>query len=112
MVEKARIEPEKTREMQERSKERNLIIRQIKENGSMTVEELSNATGIDKPKVLKHLIAMTQFGKVQVVGERQNQLLMAFHLKRKLEEDSFRVRGRYALARDTNTNFLRLIVSI
>ncbi len=73
MVEKARIEPEKTREMQERSKERNLIIRQIKENGSMTVEELSNATGIDKPKVLKHLIAMTQFGKVQVVGERQNQ---------------------------------------
>lgn len=73
MVEKARIEPEKTREMQERSKERSLIIRQIKENGSMTVEELSNATGIDKPKVLKHLIAMTQFGKVQVVGERQNQ---------------------------------------
>ena len=73
MVEKARIEPGKTTEMQERSKERNLIIKEIKKNGSMTVEELSNATGIDKPKVLKHLIAMTQFGKVQVVGERQNQ---------------------------------------
>ena len=73
MAEKARIEPEKTREMQERSKERNLIVKEIKKNGSMTVEELSNATGIEKPKVLKHLIAMTQFGKVQVVGERQNQ---------------------------------------
>jgi predicted ArsR family transcriptional regulator len=70
---KARIEPEKTREMQERSKERNLIVKEIKKNGSMTVEELANATGIEKPKVLKHLIAMTQFGKVQVVGERQNQ---------------------------------------
>ena len=73
MAEKARIEPEKTREMQERSKERNLIIKEIKKNGSMTVEELANATGIEKSKVLKHLIAMTQFGKVQVVGERQNQ---------------------------------------
>jgi len=73
LAEKARIEPEKTREMQERSKERNLIAKEIKKNGSMTVEELSNATGVEKSKVLKHLIAMTQFGKVQVVGERQNQ---------------------------------------
>lgn len=73
MAEKAKTDPEKTKEMQERAKERNLIIKEIKKNGSMTVEELSNATGIDKPEILKHLIAMTQFGKVQVVGERQNQ---------------------------------------
>lgn len=73
MVEKTNAEPEKTKQMQERSKERNLIVKELKKKDSMTVEELSNATGIEKPKVLKHLIAMTQFGKVQVVGERQNQ---------------------------------------
>lgn len=84
MAEKARIEPEKTKEMQERSKERNLIIKEIKKNGSMTVEELSNATGIDKPKVLKHLIAMTQFGKVQVVGERQNQFAYGLPSEKKI----------------------------
>lgn len=72
MSEKAKIDPQKAKEMQERARERNLILKELK-NGSMTVEELSKASGIDKPKVLKHLNAMTQFGKVQVLGERQNQ---------------------------------------
>ena len=74
MSEKPKIDPEKTKEMQERSKERNLIVREMKNQRSLTVDELSKATGIEKSKLLKHLIAMRQFGKVQVVGERDNQL--------------------------------------
>jgi len=70
-----KIAPEKAKEMQERARERNLIIRQMKEQGSATVEELSKATGIDKSKLLKHLIALRQFGKVSIVGERNDQLV-------------------------------------
>ena len=50
-----------------------MILKEIAKNGSMTIQELSQATGIDRSKVLKHLNAMAQFGKVQVVGERQSQ---------------------------------------
>jgi predicted ArsR family transcriptional regulator len=72
--EKPRIDPKKTKEMQERTKERSLIIREMKNQRSLTVEELSKTTGIEKSRLLRHLIAMRQFGKVQVVGERDNQL--------------------------------------
>lgn len=74
MSEKPTIDPKKTKEMQERTKERNLIVREMKNQRSLTVEELSKTTGIEKSRLLKHLIAMRQFGKVQVVGERDNQL--------------------------------------
>lgn len=75
MTEKPKISPEKSREMQERNKERNLITKEIKARGASTVEELSNATGIEKSKLLRHLIAMRAFGKVQIVGDRDNQIL-------------------------------------
>jgi predicted ArsR family transcriptional regulator len=69
------MSPEKAKEMQERNKERNLIIQAIKKDGSSTVEKISNATGIEKWRVLRHLIAMRAFGKVQIVGDRDNQLV-------------------------------------
>lgn len=77
MSEKPRTDPKKTKEMQERTRERNLIIREMKNQGSLTVEELSKTTGIEKSKLLKHLIAMRQFGKVSIVGERDNQFVYA-----------------------------------
>jgi Mn-dependent DtxR family transcriptional regulator len=73
LTEKLKIDPEKTREIQERTRERNLIIKEMKDKASMTVGELSAATGIERSKLLKHLIAMRQFGKVSVVGERDDQ---------------------------------------
>ena len=73
MSEKPKMDPEKTKAMQERTKERNLIVQGMKNQGSMTVEELSKITGMEKPKILKHLIAMSQFGKVLIVGERDRQ---------------------------------------
>lgn len=75
MSQAAKISPEKTREMQERTKERNLIIQQLKAHGPSTVNELSKTVGMDKAKLLKHLVAMRQFGKVVVLGERDEQLI-------------------------------------
>jgi len=74
VAEKPRISPEKTKEMQERARERNLILQQMKNQGPSTIDELSKATGLEKSNLLKHLIAMKQFGKVLIVGERDNQL--------------------------------------
>jgi DNA-binding transcriptional regulator GbsR (MarR family) len=47
----------------------------MKNHNSLTIDELSKATGIEKSRLLKHIIAMRQFGKVLIVGEQDNQLL-------------------------------------
>jgi DNA-binding transcriptional ArsR family regulator len=75
LSEKTKVDPEKTKAMQERTKERNLVIKEIKSQGPLTVEELSKAIGMEKSKLLKHLIAMRQFGKVAITGERNNQFV-------------------------------------
>lgn len=75
MSEKPRIDPKKTKEMQERTKERNLIIQEIKSRGPLTIEELSKTVKIEKSRLLRHLITMSQFGKVQTVGERDDQFV-------------------------------------
>jgi len=75
MSEKPKIEPEKAKEMQERAKERNLILKGIKNQGPSTLDELSKATGIEREKLFKHIIAMRQFGKIAIAGERDNQLV-------------------------------------
>jgi transcription initiation factor IIE alpha subunit len=75
LSEKPKVDPEKTKAMQERAKERSLVVKEIKNKGPLTVEELSNAIGMEKSKLLKHLIAMRQFGKVSVAGERDNQFV-------------------------------------
>jgi len=75
LSEKSKIDPEKAKEMQERAKERNLILREMKNQGPSTIDELSKTIGMEKSRLLKHLIAMKQFGKVLVVGERDNQLV-------------------------------------
>jgi predicted ArsR family transcriptional regulator len=85
LSQKPRVDPEKTKAMQERTKERNLIIQGMKNQGSLTVEELSKITGIEKSRLLRHLIAMSQFGKVLVVGERNNQLVYDLPLETKCQ---------------------------
>ncbi len=75
MAEKPKIPPEKAKEMQERSRERSLILNQLKDQGPQTLDELSKVTSIDKEKLFKHMIAMRQFGKIAIAGERDNQLV-------------------------------------
>ena len=75
MAEEPKIAPEIAKEMQERAKERSLILREIKNQGPSTIDELSKITGIDKEKLFRHMIAMRQFGIVVIAGERDNQLV-------------------------------------
>jgi len=75
LSEKPRIPPGKMKEMRERASKRNLVLREIKNRGPSTIDELAKVTGMEKSNLLKHLIAMRQFGKVLVVGKRDNQLV-------------------------------------
>jgi len=75
LSEKSKIAPEKAKEMQERAKERSLILREIKNQGPSTLDELAKVTGIEKEKLFRHIIAMRQFGKIAIAGERDNQLV-------------------------------------
>jgi hypothetical protein len=75
MSERQKLAPEKAKEMQERAKERSLILKEMKNIGPSTLDELSKATGIDREKLFKHVIAMRQFGKIAIRGERDNQLV-------------------------------------
>jgi len=72
---KPRIAPEKAKKIQERNIERNTILRGIRSQGPSTIEELSKVTGMEKSKLVGHLLAMRQFGKVSVVGQRDDQLV-------------------------------------
>ena len=83
LSEKSNLDPQKTKAMQERTKERNLIVREMRSQGPLTVEELSKAVGIEKSQLLKHLIVMGQFGKVSIVGERDNQFVYGLPQERK-----------------------------
>jgi len=75
MSAKPRISPETAKLMQERTKERSLILNQLKSNGPMTLDELTKTTGMEKERLFKHMIAMRQFGKIAITGERDNQLV-------------------------------------
>jgi len=75
LAEKPKISPEKAKEMQERAKERSLILKEIKNQGPLTLDELSKTIGIDREKLFRHIIAMRQFGKIAITGERNNQLV-------------------------------------
>lgn len=75
MSEKPKISPEKQKEMQERAKERSLILKELKSQSPKTLDELSKTTGMDREKLFKHIIAMRQFGKVAIAGERDDQLV-------------------------------------
>jgi predicted transcriptional regulator len=75
LPEKSTISPEKAKEIQERVGERNLILAEIANRGPSTISELSKTTGIKKSKLLRHLTAMRQFGKVTIVSEGDNQLI-------------------------------------
>jgi hypothetical protein len=75
LAEKSTVDLEKSREIQERNKERTLIIQEMKNRGASTIDELANFTRMEKTKLFRHLVAMRQFGKVSIVGERDSQLV-------------------------------------
>ncbi len=78
VLKKPAISPEKAKEIQERARERNVILVELINRGPSTIGELSKPTGMEKSKLLRHLTAMRQDGKVSVVGERDNQPVYGF----------------------------------
>jgi predicted ArsR family transcriptional regulator len=67
----------KMKPIYERNKERGRILEEFKAKEQMTVDELAESTHLQKWKILKHLIALRQLGRVTIVGERDNQFLYA-----------------------------------
>jgi len=77
-LEKPTISQEKAREIKERARERNIIIVELVNRGPSTIGELSKPTGFEKAKLLKHLTALRQDGKVAIVGDRDDQAVYGF----------------------------------
>ena len=73
--EKKKIDPEKLRIIQERNKERGLILKELKEKGPSTLDKLSEATGLEKEKLFKHIVALRQLGKIAFVDKKENEFV-------------------------------------
>lgn len=80
-LKKPSVSPERAKEIEERARERNVILVELINRGPSTILELSKPTGIERSTLFKHLTAMRQDGKVSVVGERDNQPVYALSEK-------------------------------
>jgi len=75
--EKRKVNKAKAKAMAEYAKKRGLILKEIKNRGSATIPEISEATGLQESDVFKHVTTLTQFRKVIVVGEKEGYLTYA-----------------------------------
>jgi transcription initiation factor IIE alpha subunit len=73
-----KIDPAKLEIIRERNRERGLIIKELKNRGPLTIEELAKTTGLDLEKVLKHVIALRQLGRIAVAKEKDEQYTYTF----------------------------------
>jgi len=80
---KRKIDKEKLKPIHERRKIRDLIKKELKARGPLTIPELSKATGMETDKVVMHMIALRQFGHVSIVGEKDDQLTYALSSQQK-----------------------------
>jgi len=55
--------------------ERHMIIGAIKEKGALTVEELSQSTGLQPSRIMQHIIALRRNGVINEAGEKNRQYL-------------------------------------
>ena len=74
---KRKVDKEKLKPIYKRRKKRGLIINELRARGPLTIPELSKATGLEAHAVLVYLIALRQFGKVDIVDEKDDQLVYA-----------------------------------
>jgi len=71
---KRKVDKAKAKAVAEYRKEQGLILKEIKSRKSATIPEISKATGLEESDVFKYVTALTQFGKVRVVGEKEGYL--------------------------------------
>jgi len=55
--------------------ERQMIIKEIKERGPLTIKELSEATAISAKEILRHIIALRKIGVISEAGEKEDGYL-------------------------------------
>jgi len=55
--------------------QRQMIIGEIKERGSLTIKELSEATKIAPKEILRHIIALRKAGVISEAGEKEDGYL-------------------------------------
>ena len=77
MSEKIKMDKARLKPIYERNIERGLIIKKLKNRGPLTITELSKATDLEAGKVLKHIIALRQLGRITTVGEKDNEFIYA-----------------------------------
>lgn len=75
--EKRKVDKAKARATSEYKKKQRVILKEIQNRGSVTIPEISDATGLQTSDVFKHVTALTQFRKVKVVGEKEGYLAYA-----------------------------------
>ena len=75
--EKQKVNKAKAKAMSEYKKKQRLVLKEIENNGSVTIPEISKATGLETSDVFRHVTALTQFRKVKVVGEKEGYLTYA-----------------------------------
>ncbi|MDH5391129.1 MAG: winged helix-turn-helix domain-containing protein [Candidatus Bathyarchaeota archaeon] len=75
--EKRKVNKAKAKAMAEYKKKQRQILKEVENKGSVTIPEISDATGLQTSDVFKHVTALTQFRKVKVVGEKEGYLAYA-----------------------------------
>lgn len=70
-----KIDEAKLKPIHERNRERGLIIRELKANGPSTIPELSRATRLETLKVVEHIIALNQLGRITIVGQKEDHFI-------------------------------------
>ena len=75
--EKRKENKAKAKAMAEYRKKKVLVLKEIKNRGSATIPEISEATGLQTSDVFKHVTALTQFRKVIVVGDKEGYFTYA-----------------------------------
>ena len=78
LSEKSKIDAETVKHVHERMKVSSLILKELRSQGPLTLDELIKASGIDKEKLFRHIITMRQFGKTAITSEQDNQLVYGF----------------------------------
>ena len=75
--EKRKVDKAKAKAMAEYAKKRGLILKEIKNRGSATIPEISEATGLEESDIFKQVTALTQFRKVRIAGEKEGYVTYA-----------------------------------
>jgi predicted transcriptional regulator len=70
-----KIDKDKLKLIHNRNRERGLIIKALKTMGPSTISEITKFTRLQTEKVLNHIVALSQFGRITVVGEKESEFI-------------------------------------